>query len=105
MSDKYRIQMAEAIVRIEAERDAALADVELWRSRCGAKCYEAEQLQQRLTAEDERVDVLEGLLLRTNELLYEIQGDPGAVPSSSIDAMRGEVFIALKPAEGGGDEA
>lgn len=57
-------------------------------------------LQQRLTAADERADVLEGLLLRTNDLLYEIQGDPGAVPSSAIDALRGEVFTALKPADG-----
>ncbi|WP_448120048.1 hypothetical protein [Pseudomonas veronii] len=61
-------------------------------------------LQQRLTAADERADVLEGLLLQTNELLYAIQGDPGAVPSSSIDAMRGEVFTALKPAEHAKDE-
>ncbi|MDY7531286.1 hypothetical protein RGV33_06290 [Pseudomonas sp. Bout1] len=53
-------------------------------------------LQQRLTAADERADVLEGLLLQTNELLYAIQGDPGAVPSSSIDSMRGRVFEALK---------
>ena len=60
----------------------------------------ADELQQRLTAADERVDVLEGLLLQTNELLYAIQGDPGAVPSSTIDAMRGEVFTALKPADG-----
>lgn len=60
---------------------------------------ERDALQQRLTAADERVDVLEGLLLQTNELLNAIQGDPGAVPSSSIDAMRGEVFTALKPVE------
>lgn len=40
--------------------------------------------------------LLEGLLLQTNELLYAIQGDPGSVPSSSIDAMRGRVFQALK---------
>lgn len=59
---------------------------------------ERDALQQRLTAADERADVLEGLLRQTNELLYAIQGDPGAVPSSSIDAMRGEVFTALKPA-------
>ncbi|WP_426123932.1 hypothetical protein [Pseudomonas sp. PSPC2-3] len=63
-------------------------------------CVAAERrervLQQRLTAADERADVLEGLLLETNELLYAIQGDPGAVPSSSIDAMRGRVFEALK---------
>jgi hypothetical protein len=31
---------------------------------------ERDQLQQR-------ADVLEGLLLQTNELLYEIQGNPG----------------------------
>ena len=60
----------------------------------------ADELQQRLTAADERADeradVLEGLLLQTNELLYAIQGDPGSVPSSAIDAMRGRVFEALK---------
>lgn len=61
---------------------------------------ECDALQVRLTAADERADVLEGLLLQTNELLYAIQGDPGAVPSSAIDAMRGEVFTALKPAKG-----
>lgn len=66
---------------------------------------ERDALQALLTAADERADVLEGLLLQTNELLYAIQGDPGAVPSSAIDAMRGEVFTALKPAEGGGDDA
>ncbi|WLH25834.1 hypothetical protein PSH76_08380 [Pseudomonas sp. FP215] len=57
---------------------------------------ERDALQQRLTVSDERADVLGGLLLQTNELLYAIQGDPGAVPSSSIDAMRGRVFEALK---------
>ena len=59
-------------------------------------------LQQRLTVAEQRSKKFEGLLLRTNELLYAIQGDPGSVPSSSIDAMRGEVFTALKPAEGEG---
>lgn len=59
----------------------------------------ADALQQRLNAADERADVLEGLLLQTNELLYAIQGDPGSVPSSAIDAMRGGVFTALKPVE------
>ena len=63
-------------------------DFNLWRR--------ADELQNRLTATDERADLLEGLLLQTNELLYAIQGDPGAVPSSSIDSMRGRVFEALK---------
>ncbi|MGL6090630.1 MAG: hypothetical protein ACRC07_11365 [Pseudomonas paracarnis] len=73
--------------------------------RCIASERREKELQQRLTAADERADVLEGLLLQTNELLYAIQGDPGAVPSSAIDAMRGRVFEALKLSEGGGDEA
>lgn len=55
-------------------------------------------LRQKAGLKDRAV-LLEGLLLQTNELLYAIQGDPGAVPSSSIDAMRGKVFTALKPAE------
>ncbi|WP_242209137.1 MULTISPECIES: hypothetical protein [unclassified Pseudomonas] len=59
-----------------------------------------EELQQRLNAADQRIDELEALLLRSNELFYAIQGDPGAVPSSAIDAMRGEVFTALKPSAG-----
>lgn len=76
---KTKTELLELVDRVTAERDA---------------------LQQRLTTADERADVLGGLLLQTNELLYAIQGDPGAVPSSSIDAMRGRVFEALKPAEG-----
>lgn len=93
--------------RITDERDAALRrEVELketlerWLDLDKARDAQCDTLQHRLTAADERADVLEGLLLQTNELLYAIQGDPGAVPSSSIDAMRGEVFTALKPAEG-----
>jgi hypothetical protein len=56
-----KVDMVEAahLDRVTAERDAALSDAELWRGRCGAKCYEAEQLQQRLTAADERADRLE----------------------------------------------
>ena len=62
-------------------------------------------LRHRLTAADERVDVLEGLLLQTNELLYAIQDELGAVTASAVGVMRGKVFTALKPAEGGGDDA
>lgn len=109
------------------ERKAELREgiTKHWQVVCDQRS-KIDALQQRLTAADEaldstraelawqesdnaelrkREDVLEGLLLRTNELLYEIQGDPDSVPSSAIDAMRGEVFTALKPAEGGGDDA
>lgn len=73
------VVMAAEFDRVTAERDA---------------------LQQRLNAADERIDNLAALLLRSNELFYAIQGDPSAVPSSAIDAMRGEVFTTLKSAAG-----
>lgn len=78
-SETGRLQTQAKLDRVTAERDA---------------------LQKRLNAADQRIDELEALLLRSNELFYAIQGDPGAVPSSAIDAMRGEVFKALKPAAG-----
>ncbi|HJH21646.1 MAG TPA: hypothetical protein K8W20_23435 [Pseudomonas lactis] len=51
------------------------------------------ELQQRLTAADERADVLEGLL----RLLAEL-------PGVRASGMWQRVVDALKPAEGGGDE-
>ncbi|AZE53430.1 hypothetical protein C4K03_1259 [Pseudomonas synxantha] len=66
-----------------------------WQIVCDQRA-KIDALQALLTAADELADVLEGLLLQTNELLYAIQGDPGSVPSSAIDAMRGRVFEALK---------
>ena len=89
----------------ELERTEAALREELYQAK---KARDAEMLngvrtQQRLTVAEQRAVKFEGLLLQTNELLYQIQGDPGAVPSSSVDAMRGEVFTALKPcAEGEG---
>lgn len=85
-----RADRLESGIKWEAERNALLM----------ASLTEAEDILSVTSLEaGQRIDLLEGLLLQTNELLYAIQGDPGAVPSSSIDAMRGEVFTALKPAE------
>lgn len=56
---------------------------------------EIDRMKRRDSRQVARIRVLEALLLKENELLYAIQGDPGAVPSSAIDAMRGEVFTAL----------
>lgn len=85
--------------RVNAERDALRNEIGQVKGEYDRAVNKVDALQSRLTAADERADVLEGLLLQTNELLYAIQGDPGAVPSSSIDAMRGEVFTTLKPEE------
>lgn len=82
--------------QVQAATDAIVTMVDGQRDRWIEKCG---LLKQRLTVAEQRAVKFEGLLLRTNELLYQIQGDPGAVPSSAIDAMRGEVFTALKPAK------
>lgn len=90
------VVLATSFDRVTAERDALQHRLTAADERADSfdRLYtssldERDQLQQR-------ADVLEGLLLQTNELLYAIQGDPGAVPSSSIDSMRGRVFEALK---------
>lgn len=97
MSD-YSVDPGATIDRLIFERDAALrreaaliVDVELWKSRCGAKCWEVSELQQRLTAADERVDVLEGVLREIRQ-------------SCELSKLRdAQIDAALKPAEGGGD--
>ena len=88
-ADEWSENLRSALISAKADKEAYAQNAIDLRKRVDA-------LQALLTAADERADVLEGLLLQTNELLYAIQGDPGAVPSSSIDSMRGRVFEALK---------
>ncbi|WP_321374261.1 hypothetical protein [Pseudomonas extremaustralis] len=60
-------------------------------------------LQQRLTAADERVDVLEGLLRSLPEDLKDLSGSENtAGVYACIDYIE-QLVISLKPAEGGGD--
>ncbi|NMX37317.1 hypothetical protein HBO34_05425 [Pseudomonas veronii] len=89
--------------RVTAERDAlqislntADQSIDELNAAISRRTHRVRELEALLAAADEQADALGGLLLQTNELLYAIQGDPGAVPSSSIDAMRGRVFEALK---------
>ena len=56
-----------------------------------------EQLQQRLTAADERADLLVGLL----QMIRENWNEPD--PGPEAYACRDAIEAALKPAEGGGD--
>lgn len=69
---------AEALDRVTAERDAP---------------------QARLTAADERADVLEGLLREALPALYLAAG-----AFKSVKPIHNKVRAALKPVEGGGDE-
>lgn len=64
--------------------------------RCVASERREKELQQRLTAADERADVLEGLL-------WEYV-DRGEVTNEWARDWLLAVTTALKPAEGGGDE-
>ena len=67
---------------------------------CVAAERREQALQQRLTAADERADVLEGLL---REALPALDLAAGAF--KSVKPIRNKVRAALKPAEGGGDDA
>lgn len=99
--------------RVTAERDAALEDLRLakqlqkttdaivmmvegqrdhWIEKCHA-------LQQRLTAAYERADVLEGLV---GEVLDAVGREP--LDLDAVLRLRARMRVALKPAEGGGDE-
>ena len=131
------IVMASDCDRVTAERDAALAELKTQTLRADAAvgdaneaergvanwerkaCESAERessLQQRLTAADERVDLLEGLLRDSKEthacLAKDIAAErryqtlPGwmAGAESDLKHMASKIDAALKPAEGGGDE-
>ena len=60
---------------------------------------ERDALQQRLTAAYERADVLEGLV---GEVLYAVGREP--LDLDAVLRLRARMRVALKPAEGGGDE-
>ena len=84
--------------------------------RCVAAERREKELQQRLTAADERADVLEGLLrmslvamrriyLAGEDRIIELGADCDSVDAMmESDPAAREIRAALKPADGGGDE-
>ena len=58
----YTIDPGATIDRLIAERDAALAELKTQTLRADAAVGDANEAEQRLTAADERADVLEGQL-------------------------------------------
>ena len=68
--------------------------------RCIASERREKELQQRLTAADERVDVLTKALTDVREALGREYWDQYA----GLDETRDILDAALKPAEGGGDD-
>ena len=60
---------------------------------------ERDALQQRLTAADERADVLEGLV---GEVMDAVGREP--INFDAVMRLRARMRAALKPAEGGGDD-
>lgn len=111
--------LAEDFDRVTAERDAALgreAAITRRESLFKEKLADCESAlvdaQQRLTAADERADVMEGLL---REVQVLITAEPFGVLSGmgsqskrmdwydKVSPVRERIDAALKPAEGGSD--
>ncbi|WP_070413971.1 hypothetical protein [Pseudomonas lundensis] len=67
--------------------------------RCVAAERRENELQQRLTAADERADVLEGLV---GEVLDAVGREP--LDLDAVLRLRARMRAALKPAEGVGDD-
>lgn len=100
--------------RVTAERDAALRQLEtITADRDAEKLMKAKAriqrdvqtdkaiaLQERLTAEYDRVDLLEGLV---GEVLDAVGREP--LDLDAVLRLRARMRAALNPAEGGGDEA
>ena len=131
-----KVVLAKNFDRVTAERDAALAENKLLRNDVGsyletvakvcdmlgvdlesAKSAEGKpsdvlfsyvsSMQQRLTAADERADVLEGLVRDSKDVMsgiWDTSYDHEAGDAlAALDLME-RIDSALKPAEGGGDE-
>jgi len=88
--------MSKVIQTVE-ELDAVLH----WRGKHAVAIKERDALQQRLTAADERADMLEGLLRRVvdSSVLSFEQDAP-----EELESLEADICAALKPAEGGGDD-
>ena len=91
--------------RVTAERDAALEresalreEVEHQNDIAHAAKIKCIKLQQRLTAADERADVLEGLI---GEVLDAVGREP--LDLDAVLRLRARMRAALKPAEVGAD--
>ena len=84
--------------RVTAERDAAKETLERWHELNLQREAKLEALQQRLTAADERADVLEGLV---GEVLDAIGREP--LDLDAVLRLRARMRAALKPAEVGAD--
>lgn len=93
--------------RVTAERDALQVRLNESDELCGSlersmknHRHELGLVQQRLTAADERVDVLEGLV---GEVLDAVGREP--LDLDAVLRLRARMRAALKPAEVGGDDA
>ncbi|WP_158682852.1 hypothetical protein [Pseudomonas sp. LG1D9] len=98
--------------RVTAERDAALENVES--AEASAQTLhevisrlkaERDALQALLTAADERVDVMTTALSRIQFRCQSFVESDWAMAVESVEAVLSIAEAALKPAEGGGDEA
>lgn len=112
-AERYTLQ--QKLDRVTAERDAALALIKTHEDAMAHVLEREKVLQQRLTAADERADVLDSVEARYRWLqkatpyqFKKIQDasvtDGGDVLYFHADRFDAAVDDALKPADGGGDE-
>ena len=97
------IDLQEIIDRVTAERDAALAAEQVAIGAIAHNQLVIKDLQQRLTAADERADVLETALRKIKVRLDAYAESDMRMPEPSVEVCQAIADAALKPAEGGGD--
>lgn len=111
MNNKYTVDMQETIDRVTAERDALQAELAGERRRLGTCINQIEELQQRLTAADERADHWRDIASEAtcraaglNERADVLEGLLRNIWHIVPNGYKSEIDVALKPAEGGGNE-
>lgn len=109
--DDSEVVQAWAFDRVTAELDAALADAESLRESLRTQTLiinsianARDALQQRLTAADDRMDVLETALKKISVRCVAYLEAEREMPEPSVEVCQMIAEAALKPAWGGGDE-
>jgi hypothetical protein len=100
-TDKELAKLYADFDRVTAELNAALAELKTQTLRADAAVGDANEAEQRLTAADERADLLEGLLQRVvHASVLSFESDA----PEQLESLEVDICAALKPAGGGGDE-
>lgn len=101
---KSHRRTTDAAIKASRERDAALLAVDRLGGTIEKLSAEILDRNQRLTAADERADVLETALKKISARCVAYIEAEREMPEPSVEVCQMIASAALKPAEGGGDE-